>query len=386
MKLFLIILSCFLVFTVLAGVQFVFNPLGLGPEPDTVLTDAFFSQPKKADGRLKLLVDGKAAFDEILKAIDTAQSSIHVQTYIWKDDNIGQQVVSKLKTAANRGVKVTVRKDALGTAFEMVDMLKGRPSPVFTKSGLKDINHIDVKVDIWADTDHSKYVILDHKAVFFGGMNIADEYHTQWHDYMAMIQSERWTTAFEGRVFKSSPWPEPAPLVITLNNKNTTEIRTALIELIKNARKSVIIEHAYFSDDKIIEAVKRVAGNGIQVNIILPEKPDTHHYANMVTINKLIQSEETTAPKVFLYPQMMHAKVVLTDGVIAAVGSANLTPRSMKTSREVTMFFHGNSEDPFIKRLRERLEADLAESEEVLTPFKLGVSDKIKAFFGKYLW
>jgi phosphatidylserine/phosphatidylglycerophosphate/cardiolipin synthase-like enzyme len=227
---------------------------------------------------------------------------------------------------------------------------------------------------------------VDHKAVIFGGMNIADEYHTQWHDYMAMIRSERWTTAFEDRVLKSSPWPEPAPLVITLNNKNTTEIRTALIELIKNARESVIIEHAYFSDDKIIETVKLAAENGIQVNIILPEKPDTHHYANMVTINQLIQSKETTRPRVFLYPQMMHAKVVLADGVIAAVGSANLTPRSMKTSREVTMFFHGNSDDPFIKKLRERLESDVAESGEVLTPFKLGVSDKIKAFFGKYLW
>jgi cardiolipin synthase A/B len=386
MKLFLIILSCLLVVTMLVAVQFVFNPLGLGPEPDTVLPDAFFSQPKKADGRLELLIDGKEAFHEILQAIDAAQSSIHVQTYIWKDDNIGQQIVSKLKTAATRGVKVTVRKDALGTAFEMMDMLKGSPSPVFTTSGLKDTNNIDVKVDIWADTDHSKYIIVDHKAVIFGGMNIADEYHTQWHDYMAMIRSERWTTAFEDRVLKSSPWPEPAPLVITLNNKNTTEIRTALIELIKNARESVIIEHAYFSDDKIIETVKLAAENGIQVNIILPEKPDTHHYANMVTINQLIQSKETTRPRVFLYPQMMHAKVVLADGVIAAVGSANLTPRSMKTSREVTMFFHGNSDDPFIKKLRERLESDVAESGEVLTPFKLGVSDKIKAFFGKYLW
>ena len=58
----------------------------------------------------------------------------------------------------------------------------------------------------------------------------------------------------------------------------------------------------------------------------------------------------------------------------------------MKTSREVTMFVHGNSDDPFIKRLRERLEADLAESEEVMTPFKLGGTEKIKALFGKYLW
>jgi len=49
MKLFLIILSCFLVVAVIATVQFIFNPMGLGPEPDTVLPDAFFSQPQKAD-------------------------------------------------------------------------------------------------------------------------------------------------------------------------------------------------------------------------------------------------------------------------------------------------------------------------------------------------
>ena len=386
MKLFLIILSFFLVVTLLAAVQFVFNPLGLGPEPDAVLPEAFFSQPKNVDREIKLLVDGEEAFDEISHAIDAAQSSIHVQTFIWKDDHIGRKIVTKLRAAANRGVKVTVRKDALGTAFELVDMLKGRPSPVFTKSGLKDTKNIDVKVDVWADTDHSKYVIVDHKEVIFGGMNIADEYHTQWHDYMVRIRNERWTKAFEDRVFKSSPWPNPAPFVITINDNKITEIRTALIEMINHAKESIVIEHAYFSDDKVIEAVKRVAKNGIQVTIILPKRPDTHHYANMVTINKLIPSEEKTAPRVFLYPKMMHAKVVLTDGVIAAVGSANLTPRSMKTSREITMFVHGNPEDLFIKKLREKLEADMAESEAVLTPFQLGIADKIKAFFGKYLW
>jgi cardiolipin synthase len=176
MTLSLIIVSCILLAAVLAVVQFVFNPLGLGPEPDAVLPSVFFSKPKGAAGRLKLLVDGEAAFDEVLRTIDAAQSSVHVQTYIWKDDDIGRQVVTKLKAAANRGVKVTVRKDALGTFFELSDILKGRPSPVFTKSGLKDYENIDVNVDVFADTDHSKYFIVDHKEVIFGGMNIADEY------------------------------------------------------------------------------------------------------------------------------------------------------------------------------------------------------------------
>ena len=157
-------------------------------------------------------------------------------------------------------------------------------------------------------------------------------------------------------------------------------------QMIKNAKKSVIIEHAYFSDNKIIESVKQAAAMGIEVKIILPKKPDTHHYANMVTINKLLESEHKTVPRVFLFPRMMHAKVLLTDGVIAAVGSANLTPRSMMTSREITMFVHGDPDDAFIKKLGDQIQADIVESEEVLTPFTLGVSEKIKALLGKYIW
>jgi len=381
------IILCFLLAVgVCAAVQFVFNPFGLGVEPDTVLPEGFFVGPAEDTGMLTLLVDGKEAFDEIFSVIDAARLSIYVQTFIWKDDVTGRKVAERLKAAAARGVNVTIRKDSLGTFFELYDILKGKPSPVFTKSGLKNHNNIDVKVDIFADTDHSKFFIVDHREVIFGGMNIADEYHTQWHDFMASIRSPRWTAAFEGKVFKSHPWPYPAPFVIVLNDRNATEIRTALIEVIKNAKKSVIIEHAYFSDDKIIETVKQVAGKGIKVDIILPKTPDTHHYANRVTINKLLQSEHKTAPRVFLFPRMMHAKVLLADGVIAAVGSANLTPRSMLTSREVTMFVHGKSDGAFIKKLRDQIEEDFAESEEVLTPFTLSVSTKIKALLGKYVW
>ncbi|MFC1516082.1 phosphatidylserine/phosphatidylglycerophosphate/cardiolipin synthase family protein [Thermodesulfobacteriota bacterium] len=382
----LIILSCLLLIVVLAAVKFIFNPLGLGPEPDTVLTGGFFSAPGNGAGKLELLVDGKEAFDEVLRSIDTARSSIHVQTYIWKDDDTGRQVVTKLKAAADRGVKVTVKKDALGTFFELADTIKGKPSPVFTKAGLRDYRNIDVNVDVFADTDHSKYFIVDQKEVIFGGMNIADEYRMQWHDYMALIRSARWTAAFENKALKSTPWPAPSPFVITLNDRNVTEIRTALIEMINNAKESVTLEHAYFSDDKVIAAVKQAAGRGLKVNILLPKKPDTHLYANRVTINRLLQATNRKVPRVFLYPRMMHAKVVLTDGVIAAVGSANLTPRSMLTSREVTMFVHGEPDDPFIKELRDRLEADMAESEEVTHPFDLGVSDKLKALLGKYIW
>jgi cardiolipin synthase len=381
------LILCGLALVFLVGAFFfVFNPLGLGPEPEEVLPRSFFAVPTGDLDELELLVDGEQAFNEILSAIDATESSIFVQTFIWKDDHIGNRTVSKLKSAADRGVLVTIRKDLLGTVFELGDMLKVRPSPVFTKSGLKGYDNIDVDTEMSNDTDHSKYFIVDSRVVIFGGMNIADEYHTKWHDYMAVIRSKKWTTAFEEKAFKGSVWPNQAPLVITVNDRNVTEIRTALIEMIDNAKESVIIEHAYFSDDKVIEAVKRAVARGVGVDVVLPKTPDTHLHANMVTINKLLEASHTKVPRIFLYPEMSHAKVVLTDGVIACVGSANLTPRSMLTSREITLFAHGKRDERFIKELRDQLEADIALSEQVLKRFDLSFTDRLKGMVGKYLW
>ena len=363
-----------------------FNPLGLGPEPETVLSCEFFDTPVQDLSQLELLVDGEEAFDEILEAIDGARSSIVVQIFIWKDDTIGRRIVSRLKAAADRGVKVTVRKDVLGTFFEFGDMVKGKMSPVFTQAGLRGYENIDVDVDVFADTDHSKYFIVDDRIAIFGGMNISEEYYSKWHDYMVLIRSRQWTTSFKDAVMKSLPWPDPSPFVVAVNDRRATEIRTALIQMIDNARKSLIIEHAYFSDGKIIDAVRRAVRRGITVEIILPKAPDTHGYANMATINRLLDSGSETNLSVFLYPHMSHAKVVLTDGEIATVGSANLTPRSMRTSREVTLFVHGSRDDPFLKKLRQRLHADIGKSERVMTPFKLNITHRIKSVVGKYVW
>jgi cardiolipin synthase len=374
-----------LVILTVAGV-FVFNPMGLGPEPDTVLSRDFFTTSARDLSQLELLVDGEAAFDEILKAIHGARSSIFVQIFIWKDDTMGRRIVDGLKAAADQGVKVMVRKDVLGTFFELGDMVKGKMSPVFTKAGLRGYENIEVNVDVFADTDHSKYFIVDERLAIFGGMNISEEYYSQWHDYMVLIRSRQWTTSFTDLVMKSLPWPNPAPFVVAVNDRRATEIRTALIQMIDNAKENLIIEHAYFSDDKIIEAVCRAAQRGITIKIILPKAPDTHGCANMVTMNRLLDTGPETNLSIFLYPHMSHAKVVLCDGEIAAVGSANLTPRSMRTSREVTLFVHGSRDDPFIKNLRQRLHADIDKSEPVMVPFKLSLTQKVKGVVGKYVW
>jgi len=370
----------------LAAFFLIFNPLGLGPEPEAVLPDQFFAAPAEDLSMLELLVDGNAAFSRILSNIDTAESVIFIQTFIWKDDAIGTQTVDRLKAAAARNVAVTVRKDLLGTFFELPSMLAGRPSPVFTRKGLKGHRNIDVSVPWLADTDHSKYVATDQQGIVFGGMNIADEYHLKWHDYMVAIRNEPWAHAFMDRVLKGLPWPSKAPFVIAANDRKATEIRTALTEVIDRSEERLVIEHAYVSETQILQAIERALTRGVRVDLILPRAPDTHLYANMATVNQLLASNGRKSLRVFLYPKMMHAKVVLSDGVVAAVGSANLTPRSMRTSREVTMFVHGTPDAPFIRDLNLQLESDISVAEQVTAPFRLGAWQRMGAVVGKYVW
>jgi cardiolipin synthase len=370
----------------LSVIEFAFNPLGLGPEPDQVLTPDFFASPLQDSNDLELLVDGQEAFDAILRVIDSANTAIHVQTYIWKDDAIGGQVAASLKKAADRGVQVTISKDVLGTVFEVFDMLAGRPSPVYTRSGLRGYDNITVRTDIFEENDHSKYFVVDGQTTIFGGMNIADEYHTEWHDYMVWIRHQRFTQAFEARVLRGEPWPVKAPVVLAVNDPEATEIRTALIEMLDHAKEKIIIEHAYFSDDQVIDAVGRAARRGVEVDLILPKEPDTHIYANRATINQLLEMGAETSLRVFLYPRMTHAKVMLVDWVIAAVGSANLTPRSMLTSKEITLFLSGTETVSFIRELGERLATDIAESQRIETPYALSWIEKVQAVVGKYVW
>ena len=370
----------------LAVIQFFFNPLGLGPEPAAVLGSAFFDKTVKNMKDVELLIDGKAAFDAIYENLDSAKKSIYVQTYIWKDDKTGKAIVDKLKKAADRGVEVTVNKDMLGTVFELGDIFDGRPSPVFTSAGLKNYPHIKVNTKIFAHYDHSKYFITDHETLIFGGMNIADEYHFEWHDYMALIRGKDRVAAFENRVLQGKPWPADLPAVVAVNDEHATEIRTGLRQMIDHAKKNIVVQHAYFSDDIIIESLLRAAERGVKVDVILPKAPDTHSLANKVTINRLLTSKSANNIRIFLYPVMSHAKVLLTDGEFVGVGSANLTPRSMVTSKELTLFVHANPDEPFLQKLRNQMDADLAKSTQVRNGFKLTFLDRMLGLIGKYIW
>ena len=68
-----------------------------------------------------LLVDGSAAFDEILRCIDAAEKSIMINMFIWRDDTIGNRLGRAILHAADRGVRITISVDRVGMVLELCE-------------------------------------------------------------------------------------------------------------------------------------------------------------------------------------------------------------------------------------------------------------------------
>ena len=371
----------FLVFAI-SLLYFVFSPFGLGAVPKALLPKQFFEKPESEDTSLTLLDGGEEAFAQILQETKTASDSVVLQIFIFKDDKIGSRVADALVDAAERGVDVTVSKDMVGTFFELGETISGRPSPVFGSGRLATHPKVDVNTGLFRPTDHSKYYIFDNSRVIFGGMNIADEYHKKWRDYMVKIDSERLASAFMAKALRGEKWPEDAPFYLASNSRKACEIKRGLLEVIENAKEKVTLLHAYFSDRDVTNALIDAGKRGVIVEVILPRNPGTHHFANLQTANRLMAGGVT----VYHYPKMSHAKVAVIDDSIAVIGSSNLTHRSMKRSVEMTIFFNGGARNSFVDDLSSSVAIAKAESEKVEKPFTLSLTGKVKSFGGKYTW
>jgi phosphatidylserine/phosphatidylglycerophosphate/cardiolipin synthase-like enzyme len=192
--------------------------------------------------------------------------------------------------------------------------------------------------------------------------------------------------AFEAKTLRHEPWPPAAPFVIATNTWQGAQVRTGLLQVIGAAGKRLVIQHAYFSANIILVAIKAALARGVAVDLILPRAPATHGPANRMAINQLLASPHADRLRVFHFPRMSHAKTIVADGAIVAIGSANLTPRSLYVSGETVMFAHFPAEHPFIGKLTARLERDIEECERITVPFPMGAREKARAMVGKYIW
>ena len=342
-----------------------------GPIPDVANAgpmdlDAFekaldrITRTRRDTGRIRFLVGGDEYFDRLIEAIQSARQSIDIRTYIFDNDDFAVAVADHLKDRDDN-VKVRVMVDSIGnlmaTQADPGSLPADHEHPMSIAMYLEESPNVKVRnqTNPWFTGDHTKTTIIDSKTAFVGGMNIGREYRYDWHDLMMevsgpvvdQLQFESDKAWARGGLFgdfanalrflqgkKERADRDGYPVRILQTRHFNSQIHKAQIEAIRRAQSYILIENAYFSDDRTIYELAKARRRGVDVRIIIPSAGNhgALNASNKVTINTLLEH----GIRVYEYPGMSHVKAAIYDGW-ACVGSANFDKLSLRVNRELNL-------------------------------------------------
>ena len=158
------------------------------------------------------------------------------------------------------------------------------------------------------------------------------------------------------------------------------EIFRAQRAAIRNARKYIYIQNAYFTDDAMLYELAKARRRGVDVRVILPlvGNHGPINQSNILAANAMLEH----GIRVFVYPGMSHVKAAVYDGW-ACLGSANWDKLSFRTNKELNI---ATSHAPYVDALLERVfTPDFAASVEITEPFPVRWSDQLMEIVADYL-
>ncbi|WP_370614677.1 phospholipase D-like domain-containing protein [Mumia sp. Pv 4-285] len=305
---------------------------------------------KLGDSTLTLYTYGRDLFDAMLAEIRGAKHEVHLESYIWKDDALGEQFKREIIAAAERGVKVHVIYDVFANLVVKRSFKRFPPSvhvmrhPWFTP-------WIFVLRIRKTGRDHRKILVVDRKVGFVGGYNIGSDYATKWRDTHLRVEGpltwelnnafvDFWNAHRKG----SQPdlvdtgdieW-EPrfrahrnAPIHLSF------PIRNMYLDAIDRASLRVSITQAYFIPDRdVLAALLRAAGRGVDVRVIVPEISN-HVLCDWLSRGFYSQLLRGGVKILLFQGAMVHAKTATIDGRWSTIGTANIDRLSLTGNYEV---------------------------------------------------
>lgn len=129
---------------------------------------------------VRLLVDGEEAFREVVRGLEAARDEILLETYILRDDRIGDSVKVALVAAAARGVRVSVLADAVGSLATKESFWTDLQEQGVTLRLFHRLRAVPLQI---LRRDHRKIIVVDRQVAFTGGMNIGEEYGSSIHKH-----------------------------------------------------------------------------------------------------------------------------------------------------------------------------------------------------------
>ncbi len=375
-----------------------------------VMLEALTDAKATCNSEFTVLTNGDQFYSAELEAIRAAEKSVSFQAYIFDGGEIGRKFVEAFAERARAGVEVHIVCDAIGSrgakrnVFDEVVQAGGKVA-WYNRPRWYRIAQID-------NRNHRELMVVDGRVGFIGGAGVADQWYktrgtdVRWRDTVVKVEggavnhlqstfAATWLETY-GEImaspsfFPKSGLPEndTAALVVcsTPSDGGCIRIRMLFLTLLASATKSIHINTPYFLPDKHISdgIVRAVRDRGIEVTIVVPSKKSDHVLTRSAS-RRLYGPILKAGARIYEYqPSMIHAKVMLIDGVWSIVGSTNLDHRSFGINDEVNMAVRGAA---LLERLQQDFDGDVSESRELSyddwrrRPFP----ERIFEFFGWFL-
>ncbi|WP_146341028.1 phosphatidylserine/phosphatidylglycerophosphate/cardiolipin synthase family protein [Nesterenkonia sp. NBAIMH1] len=330
------------------------------------------------ESQMTIYTAGGPLFDDMVAAIDSAQTSVMLQTYIWQNDAVGRRIMDALNAAAARGVQVYVIYDLYGN-HTVPRSFFGQLDPRISSHRMPPLQSQIWRGPIrYTGLSHSKILVVDDETGFVGGFNIGDEFAREWRDtHVREVGPAVWDLrqAFanvwnEGRSGSTrigwippQSWNPRVRVASNLPVQLVYPIRHMYLKAIERAEDRIWLTTPYFvPDQQVLKPLMRAARRGVDVRIMLP-KESNHVVVDWVTRGFYTDMLEAGV-KVLLYtPAMIHSKTATIDGVWSTIGTANIDRLSLGLNYETNLEV---IDEGFAAEVEKVFEAD-AEHCELLT-------------------
>ena len=324
---------------------------------------------------IRLLRSGVALFPALIEAFDQAQHEVLLETYIFDFAGAGGEVAQALVRAAQRGVRVCVVVDGVGTRD-----LPAEWRQQFQQAGVQCRVYSPLAgLGFWLPSRwrrlHRKLCVVDRAVAFCGGINLLDDFidpnvpgglDQPRLDYGVSLRgplvahvhdamSQLWSRIEAVRELRSQdisgalealrsadqglklPTHGTVQLVLRDNVRHRAQIERAYRKAIGAARHEVVVASAYFFPGlRLRRALVLAARRGVRVRLLLQGKYEYFlpYRASRQLYGKLLAA----GVEIYEYhASVLHAKVAVVDGHWATVGSSNLDPFSLLLAREANV-------------------------------------------------
>ncbi len=327
--------------------------------------------PTTYHNEVEIFEDANETYAALERSIRAATHHVHLEFYLWQDDDTGRFFRDLLIEKARAGVECRLLLDAVGSLSLGQRFLKP----------LRDAGvRVAFFVPLWLFRrritlnmrNHRKLAVCDGRVAMLGSQNIGDEYRgrlkklSPWHDSHMRVRGaaalfvqqtfvEDWALATRERLASIDYFPSPTvaggcavQILPTGPDQNLAPLSQIIFAAVIAAQRTITIATPYFVPDAALRlALHHAALRGVRVRVVLPTRTDAP--LTLWAARSFYGELLTSGVEVYEYDQgVLHSKMATVDERWALLGTANMDARSFRLNYEITAVIY---DEPVAQRL-----------------------------------